>query len=228
MLNKILRYHSIIILLYEFLILLIFWLITGFIFENNNSLILIFLMIVPPLVLYIFYYIKRKKNSIKFNDYHSSYFSVIKKDIKTTKIDDLLIKPLKEYLSDLVYKVTDKQIYLNGGKNNKITIMIEENLATLLIDNTKIIYQYIYDYKGIDVTKYDFKGLKRYPTTKLYELIINQVKQLVNQNLTYTEYFQGKYMSGCKLEGKEVIYLIKGTQKGFLKRKSEKNKTIFI
>lgn len=228
MINKILRYHSIIILLYEFLILLIFWLITGFVFKNNNSLILIFLMIVPPLILYIFYYIRRKNNSKKFHDYHSNYFNLIKKDIKTAKIDDLLIKPLKEYLSDLVYKVTDKQVYLNGGKKNKITIMIEENLTTLLIDNTKVIYQYLYDYKGIDVTKYDYKGIKRYPTAKLYEMIIRQVKELINQNLNYTEYYQGKNIIGCKLEGAKVIYLIKTPSKNFLKRKKEKETIIYI
>lgn len=228
MIKKILRYHSIIILLYEFIILTIFWLITGFVFENNNSLILVFLMIVPPIILYIFYHIFKKHNYQKFNDYHSSYFNLIKKDIKTTKIDELLIKPIKEVLSNLIYKVTDKQIYLNGGSKNKITIMIEENLTTLIIDNTRIIYQYIYDFKGIDVTKYDYKGIKKYPTTKLYNLIIDQVKNLTNKNLNYTEYIVGKNIVGCKLESDKIIYLINNNEKHFLKKQKEKNISIYI
>ncbi len=228
MINKILRYHAIIILIYEFLILLLFWLITGFIFKNNSSLILVSLMIIPPVILYIFYYLKKKINRKQFNDYHSNYFNIIKKDIKTTKIDDLLIKPLKECLSDLIYKVTDNQVYINGGKKNKISILIEENLTTLLIDNTKIVYQYIYDYKGIDVTKYDYKGIKRYPTTKLYDLIIKQVKQLINQNLNYTEFYYGKKYTGCKLEGTKVIYLINNQEKHLLRKKKEKEINIYI
>lgn len=228
MIKKILRYHPIIILLYEFLILTIFWFTTGFVFKNNNSIILICLMIIPPIILYTGYHILKKKNYQKFNDYHSSYFSLIKKDLKSTKIEELLIKPIKEILTNLVYKVTDKQIYLNGGKKNKITILIEENLTTLLIDNTRIIYQYIYDFKGIDVTKYDYKGIKKYPTTKLYNLIINQVKELTNKNLNYTEFIVGKNIVGCKLESDKIIYLINNKEKHFLKKQKEKSIQLYI
>lgn len=228
MIKKILRYHPIIILFYEFLILTIFWFSTGFVFKNNNSIILICLMIIPPIILYIGYHILKKKNYQKYNDYHSSYFSLIKKDLKSTKIEELLIKPIKEILTNLVYKVTDKQIYLNGGKKNKITILIEENLTTILIDNTRIIYQYIYDFKGIDVTKYDYKGIKKYPTTKLYNLIINQVKELSNRNLNYTEFMIGKNIVGCKLESDKIIYLINNKEKHFLKKQKERTIQLYI
>lgn len=228
MIKKILNYHAIIILFYEFILLTIFWLVTGFVFKNNNSFILLFLMIVPPLVLYIAFRCLRKKNNQKFNDYHSSYFTLIKKDIKSAKIEELLIKPIKEILTNLFYKVTDKQIYINGGSKDKITILIEENLTTLLIDNTRIIYQYIYDFKGIDVTKYDYKGIKKYPTTKLYNLILNQTTILANKNLNYTEFYIGKKITGCKLESEKTLYLINNNEKHFLKKQKEKNTTLYI
>lgn len=228
MINKILRYHSIIILLYEFILLIFFWIFTKFIFQNNISILLVSLMTIPPIVLYLFYFIKRKENIKKFNDVHSNYFQLIKRDIKNNQIDDLLIKPLKEYLWDLTYKVTDQQVYLNGGKKNKISILIEENLTTLLIDNTKIVYQYLYDYKGIDVTKYDYKGLGRYPTKKLYALLVKQVKELYNQNLIYTEFYQGKKCTGYKLEGTEIIYLINNSEKKILKKVKENQINIYI
>lgn len=185
-------------------------------------------MIVPPLVLYIAFRCLKKKNNQKFNDYHSSYFTLIKKDIKSAKIEELLIKPIKEILTNLIYKVTDKQIYINGGSKDKITILIEENLTTLLIDNTRIVYQYIYDFKGIDVTKYDYKGIKKYPTTKLYNLILNQTKILANKNLNYTEFYVGKKNIGCKLESEKTLYLINNNEKHFLKKQKEKNTTLYI
>lgn len=229
-LRFIVRYRAVFTLIYEFLILFIFYLITKFKFKNNTSIVLIILMIIVPIVINILYSSIKKKNKEKYLARKNNYDSVIRNDLKTGKLVKELVNPLKEILTDLDFRHNDRQIMITGGSGSKLTIMMDEIATKLSIDSTHIIYQYIYGYRAEDMTKYDIKGLKQYPTSKLYKLILSQVEKLVGKELIYTELTKGKEYNGCTLQcDDEYLYNICLNDKKTVFKKNRKiTKKIYL
>lgn len=226
----IVRCRAIIILLYEFFILMIFWLICRFNFHHNNSILMIILMLIVPIILSVSHIIIRKNNLSKFLSRKVNYHKLIQDDIKSNKFNKELIEPLKAKLSNVDVRISDRQILITGGSSDVLTVIIDDAYTKLSIDNTRVIYQFIYGYRGFDVTKYDVKGVSHFSTKYLYELIIKQVEKLAGKELTYTEYIKGKDYNGCSLKNEqEKIYSIcLNEKKKIFKKDQEITRNIYI
>ena len=106
--------------------------------------------------------------------------------------------------------------------------MFYEQKTIIFIDDTNIIYQYIYGYKDDDVTKYDHKGISKIPTERFYNLLIKRISDLVDKEYQYIEYYQGNDYNGCLLKhnDKEIYNIIINEKKNIFKRNKSKKRII--
>jgi len=228
LLFNIIRYRAVFTLIYEFLLLLIFYLITKFHFKNNTSLLLLFLILIVPIVLSILSHLLKKENKQKYLNSKTSYDTLIKKDYESGKFEKEFISKLSKIVPNVKPRYSDKEIMITCGIKNNITIMFNEQKTIVFIDNTNIIYQYIYGYKDDDVTKYDHKGISKIPTERFYNLLIKRISDLVDKEYQYIEYYQGNDYNGCLLKhnDKEIYNIVINEKKNIFKRNKSKKRII--
>ena len=191
LLFNIIRYRAVITLIYEFLLLLIFYFITKFHFKNNTSILLLFLILIVPIVLAVLSNKLKKENKQKYLNSKTSYDILIKKDYDSGKFEKEFIYKLSKEVPNVNVRYSDKEIMLTCGDKQNITVLFKEQKTILFIDNTNVIYQYIYGYKDDDITKYDQKGISKIPTERFYNSIIKRVTSLINKEYEYIEFYQG-------------------------------------
>ena len=138
------------------------------------------------------------------------------------------ISKLSKIVPNVKPRYSDKEIMITCGIKNNITIMFNEQKTIVFIDNTNIIYQYIYGYKDDDVTKYDHKGISKIPTERFYNLLIKRISDLVDKEYQYIEYYQGNDYNGCLLKhnDKEIYNIIINEKKNIFKRNKSKKRII--
>ena len=228
LLFNIIRYRAVITLIYEFLLLLIFYFITKFHFKNYSSLILLFLILIVPIALAVLSSKIKKENKRKYLNLKTSYDTLIKKDYESGKFEKEFFYKLSKEVANVNKRYSDKEIMITCGEKENITLIFKEQKAILFIDDTNIIYQYIYGFKDDDITKYDQKGISKIPTERFYNLLIKRITSLINKEYQYIEYYQGNTYNGCSLKhnDKDIYHIIINEKKNILKRNKTKKKII--
>lgn len=194
-------YKNIIILLWWITVLVAFKIINNFEFKNGTSLIFIGLLIIFPLTLYILSII-RKIRLMKIKAINNGpYIKIIEQDVKTKKFE-------KEFLEELEYLslefIEGEEIEL---KNELLQVVFTNEYAYIKLNDKKVIYRYYYVNKFLSYTKYDNRYLQYYPTTHLYALMIEKIKELSNNEYIYVENRRSIKLINKKTE--EVIYNLK-------------------
>lgn len=175
-------FKNIIILIWWIIVLIVFKVTTNFEFSNGNSLIFVGLLVIIPLTLFIIANIFKKKLMKEGKKNKIPYFQRIKEDIKSktfyneflSKISTLNFSQIEE----------DNKIIL---VSNLLEIVFSQSLVSISIKNTQVIYRYYYSNKFTELSKYDKKYLQYKGTSVLYQLLVEKVLLLSNNELTYFE-----------------------------------------
>ena len=182
------RYRGIIILLYEIILLTFFYLLNEFNFKNHNSIVFIFLIILFPLLLSILKYLIKKENQKKYHNKKSDYDTLIKNDINKGKYFNKFISDLKNITKFVEVKTSLNNQLITLGDYKNITILIDQTKTVISIDDSHVIYQYIYGYIDDNTSKYDLKGIGKKTLDSFYNLLLKKVKSLINNEFEYNEY----------------------------------------
>lgn len=194
-------YKNIIILLWWITVLVAFKIINNFEFKNGTSLIFIGLLIIFPLTLYILSII-RKIRLMKIKAINNGpYIKIIEKDVKTKKFEKEFLEELEDISLEFI---EGEEIEL---KNELLQVVFTNEYAYIKLNDKKVIYRYYYVNKFLSYTKYDNRYLQYYPTTHLYALMIEKIKELSNNEYIYVENRRSIKLINKKTE--EVIYNLK-------------------
>lgn len=194
-------YKNIIILLWWITVLVAFKIINNFEFKNGTSLIFIGLLIIFPLTLYILSII-RKIRLMKIKAINNGpYIKIIEQDVKTKKFEKEFLEELEDISLEFI---EGEEIEL---KNELLQVVFTNEYAYIKLNDKKVIYRYYYVNKFLSYTKYDNRYLQYYPTTHLYALMIEKIKELSNNEYIYVENRRSIKLINKKTE--EVIYNLK-------------------
>lgn len=194
-------YKNIIILLWWITVLVAFKIINNFEFKNGTSLIFIGLLIIFPLTLYILSVI-RKIRLMKIKAINNGpYIRIIEQDVKTKKFEKEFLEELEDISLEFI---EGEEIEL---KNELLQVVFTNEYAYIKLNDKKVIYRYYYVNKFLSYTKYDNRYLQYYPTTHLYALMIEKIKELSNNEYIYVENRRSIKLINKKTE--EVIYNLK-------------------
>lgn len=194
-------YKNIIILLWWITVLVAFKIINNFEFKNGTSLIFIGLLIIFPLTLYILSII-RKIRLMKIKAINNGpYIKIIEQDVKTKKFEKEFLEELEDISLEFI---EGEEIEL---KNELLQVVFTNEYAYIKLNDKKVIYRYYYVNKFLSYTKYDNRYLQYYPTTHLYALMIERIKELSNNEYIYVENRRSIKLINKKTE--EVIYNLK-------------------
>ena len=192
-------YKNIIILVWWLAILVIVKVWNNFNFSNGNSILFIILIVVLPLALYIFGVIYKKRLLKQKNLRKKPFFEIIQDDYKTKKLQKEFLEQVEFLKLNLNSK--ENQLLLS---NNKIEISFEKNYTKINLLNTKITYYFYYSNYINNFTKFDKRMIQYHSTKYLYNQIIELLKKLTCNQLTYME-----NKKNCKLIDsitKEILY----------------------
>ena len=194
-------YKNIIILLWWITVLVAFKIINNFEFKNGTSLIFIGLLIIFPLTLYILSII-RKIRLMKIKAINNGpYIKIIEQDVKTKKFEKEFLEELEDISLEFI---EGEEIELN---NELLQVVFTNEYAYIKLNDKKVIYRYYYVNKFLSYTKYDNRYLQYYPTTHLYALMIEKIKELSNNEYIYVE--NRRSIKLINKETEEVIYNLK-------------------
>ena len=129
------------------------------------------------------------------------YIKIIEQDVKTKKFEKEFLEELEDISLEFI---EGEEIEL---KNELLQVVFTNEYAYIKLNDKKVIYRYYYVNKFLSYTKYDNRYLQYYPTTHLYALMIEKIKELSNNEYIYVENRRSIKLINKKTE--EVIYNLK-------------------